>query len=303
MTLVTFADSLNRPYRIQRPAGPCAPLIVASPHSGTVYPPDFLRRSRLDLRLLRRSEDAFVDELVGDAPALGLALISARYARAYLDLNRAPDELDPGMFNEPLPDHAYSESDRVAAGLGVIPRVAGIGLDIYNTRLPLEEAYARIETVHRPYHAALRGLIEEARQTHGYALLLDCHSMPSAALPSAARTGQPRPHMVLGNRWGEACCPSVLTLVRNAIEAQGYRTALNIPYSGGYTTEIYGQPSRNIHVVQIEIDRSLYMSEVHLTRQAGLSTLRRHLASAFATVRDGLPALGLGSPGLRPAAE
>lgn len=302
MTLVTLADSPNRPYRIQRPEGACAPLIVASPHSGTIYPSDFLRSSRLDLRLLRRSEDAFVDELVADAPSLGLPLLSARYARAYVDLNRAPDELDPAMFRDPLPDHARCDTERVAAGLGVIPRVAGIGLDIYNTKLPLEEAYARLETVHRPYHAALRELIEEARRTHGFALLLDCHSMPSAALPPTSRTGQSRPQMILGNRWGESCSPAVLSLVQRAIEAEGYHTALNTPYSGGYTTEAYGQPEHRVHVVQIEIDRSLYMSELHLTRQAGLATLRRHLANVFAAVRDGLPGLDLAS-GLRPAAE
>lgn len=296
------AETLNRPYQIQRPAGACAPLIIASPHSGTVYPPDFLRRSRLDLRLLRRSEDAFVDELVADAPALGLPLICARYARAYVDLNRAPDELDPTMFTEPLPAYARSVTERVAAGLGVVPRVAGVGLDIYHTKLPLGEALARVETVHAPYHAALRQLIEDARRAHGYALLLDCHSMPSAALPKSCGSGSPRPHIILGNRWGESCAPSVLALVRNAMEAEGYCTALNTPYSGGYTTEIYGQPERNVHVVQIEIDRSLYMSELHLTRTAGLATLRRNLARIFQVIRDGLPALNLGAP-LRPAAE
>ncbi len=302
MTLVTLADSPNRPYRIQRPEGLCAPLIIASPHSGTIYPSDFLRRSRLDLRLLRRSEDAFVDELVSDAPSLGLPLICARYARAYVDLNRAPDELDPAMFSGKLPDHARCDSDRVAAGLGVIPRVAGIGLDIYSSRLPLEEAFARLDAVHRPYHAALRELIEEARNTHGYAVLLDCHSMPSAALPPTMRNGQPRPQVILGNRWGESCAPSVLTLVQEAIEAAGYRTALNTPYSGGYTTEAYGQPCRNVHVVQIEIDRSLYMSELHLTRQPGLKMLRNHLSEVFAAVYAGLPGLNL-KHALRPAAE
>lgn len=302
MTLVTSADSPNRPYRIQRPEGACAPLIIASPHSGSIYPSDFLRRSRLDLRLLRRSEDAFVDELVADAPSLGLPLICARYARAYVDLNRAPDELDPTLFNAPLPDDARCDSERVAAGLGVIPRVAGIGLDIYSSRLPLSEAFARLETVHRPYHAALKALLEEARSTHGYAVLLDCHSMPSAALPPAFRNGQPRPQMILGNRWGQSCAPSVLTLVRNAIEAVGYRTALNTPYSGGYTTEAYGQPERNVHVIQIEIDRSLYMSELHLTRTEGLATLRRHLTEVFGAICAGLPSLNL-APVLRPAAE
>lgn len=296
------ADTSNRPYEIQRPEGACAPLIIASPHSGTIYPAEFLRRSRLDLRLLRRSEDAYVDELVSDAPSLGLPLILARYARAYVDLNRAPDELDPSMFSEPLPEHARRVTDRVAAGLGVVPRVAGVGLEIYNTRMSLAEALARVETVHAPYHAALRGLIEEARRLHGYALLLDCHSMPSAALPRPSRTGEPRPNIILGNRWGESCAPAVLTLVREALEAEGYTVALNTPYSGGYTTEAYGRPERNVHAVQIEIDRSLYMSELHLTRTPGLVTLRRNLARIFTVIRDRLPALDLGVA-LRPAAE
>lgn len=301
MNAGTTAESQNRPYRVERPAGSCAPLVIASPHSGTVYPPDFLRRARLDLRLLRRSEDAYVDEIVADAPSLGLALISAIYARAYVDLNRAPYELDPAMFADPLPAYARTNSERVAAGLGVVPRVAGIGLDIYSTKLPISEALARIELAHHPYHTALQALLDEARQIHGYAVLLDCHSMPSAAIPQP-KPGASRPNIVLGNRWGESCCPAILGLVRDSIEAAGYRTVLNDPYPGGYTTESYGKPAENVHVVQIEIDRSLYMSELQLTRHAGLTTLRNDFAKIFRQIRDGLSTLGLGTA-LRPAAE
>ena len=168
-------------------APPPTPVIFASPHSGRVYPDDMMSAARLDAQAIRRSEDAFVDQLVEGAPEAGAALITANYARAYIDVNRDAFELDPGMFADALPDFARSRTARVAAGLGAIAKVVSEGQEIYARKLTFAEAQGRIEGAHRPYHAALSGLIAQAQAAHGVAVLLDWHSMPSAAARSDKR--------------------------------------------------------------------------------------------------------------------
>ena len=263
---------------------PPTPLVFASPHSGRLYPDDMMAAAALDAHSIRRSEDALVDALIGSAPELGAAVIAARFARAYIDLNREAFELDPAMFADELPDFARARTARVAAGLGAIARIVSEGQEIYARKLTFAEARARIEQAHRPYHAALERLIGEAHAAHGFAILIDWHSMPSAA----ARAGRDRPSdMVLGDRFGAACAGVLTQKVERELERLGYRVARNSPYAGGYTTEHYGRPARRIHALQIEINRGLYLDEVTLqpTRgfarlQADLEALTRALAAA-----------------------
>jgi N-formylglutamate amidohydrolase len=256
---------------------PPTPLVFASPHSGRWYPDDMMAATALDAQALRRSEDALVDDLIAPAPALGAALISANYARAYIDLNREAFELDPGMFADELPEFAKARTARVAAGLGAIARVVSEGQEIYARKLTFAEARWRIEGAHRPYHAALERLIAEAHKAHGFAILIDWHSMPAAA---AKVGGRERPcDIVLGDRFGAACA-GVLTLrVERELEAMGYRVARNTPYAGGYTTEHYGRPTRRIHALQIEINRALYLDEAKLTPTAGFERLQADMAA------------------------
>jgi len=252
---------------------PPTPLVFASPHSGRIYPDDMMAAARLDTESLRTSEDAFVDDIIAGAPALGVAVIRARLARAYVDLNREPWELDPGMFEDELPDFARSHSARVAAGLGTIARVASEGKPIYARKLTFAEAKARIDLTHRPYHDALDRLLGAARAAHGVAILVDWHSMPAAAARGQRARGGGACDIVLGDRFGAACSPRLTGLVERELEAMGYRVARNAPYAGGYTTEHYGRPSRRTHALQIEINRALYMNEVTREPTEGLARL------------------------------
>ena len=275
----------HRPYRIIGPGEPGAPLVLASPHSGREYPPAFLAQSRLSLGQLRRAEDAYVDELLADAVGLGVPLVAARYGRAYLDLNRDADELDPAMIADPLPPSAGQVSDRVAAGLGVVPRIAAHGLDIYASRLRLADVQSRVGALHRPYHTAIDDLLMRARQRHGYAVLLDCHSMPT---PPGAATA---PQFVLGDLHGQTAAPGLVEAIEAAISRDGFRVARNTPYAGGYTTMRHADPAGGIHVVQVEVDRALYMDSTRLARHAGFAavaaTLKR-LVGALLTLAPGL---------------
>jgi N-formylglutamate amidohydrolase len=247
--------------------------VFASPHSGGVYPEDMIAAARLPVETLRASEDAFVDRIIAGAPVLGAGVIRARFARAYVDLNREPWELDPAMFSGDLPDYAQGRSARVAAGLGTIPRVAGEGRPIYARKLTFAEARARVELTHRPYHDALDRQLAAARSAHGAAILIDWHSMPAAAARGQrARNGGPC-DIVLGDRFGAACSPKLTGLVERELEAMGYRVVRNTPYAGGYTTEHYGRPAKRTHALQIEINRALYMNETTREPTEGLARL------------------------------
>jgi len=256
---------------------PPTPLVFASPHSGRFYPDDMMAATALDPQAIRRSEDALVDDLIGAAPELGASLITARCARAYIDLNREAFELDAGMFADELPEFARARTARVAAGLGAIARVVSEGQEIYARKLTFAEARARIEWAHRPYHAALERMIAEAHRAHGFAILIDWHSMPAAAARAGSR------HlpcdMVLGDRFGAACAGLLTSRVERELQAMGYRVARNTPYAGGYTTEHYGRPARRTHALQIEINRALYLDEARLSPTAGFGKLKANLES------------------------
>lgn len=277
------------PFVLTRPAGALAsPLVFASPHSGRVYPPDMMAASALDAAAIRRSEDAFVDVLIEGAVAHGAAVLAAGYARAYVDVNREAYELDPSMFEDELPDFARGRSARVAAGLGSIARIVAEGQEIYARKLTFEEARLRIEGVHQPYHAALEALLAEAAATFGHAVLVDWHSMPSAAARTLGQSGDfggaGSCDLVLGDRFGTACHATITEAVERELEAMGYRVTRNAPYAGGYTTEFYGRPARRRHALQIEINRSLYLDEATLEPHQGFDRLKRDLDRVFAAL-------------------
>lgn len=260
------------PFVLIEPLRRTTPLIFASPHSGRRYPADLLADARVALISLRRSEDAYVDELFAGAAAHGASVLSATIARAYVDLNRDPAELDPEMFDERPPQSVHLTSARVQAGLGAIPRVSGDGQAIYRRKLTLSEAERRITAVHRPYHAMLQNLMAETREAFGCAVLIDCHSMPSNA------RGAHAPDIVLGDRFGASCHPSVTALVESTLRRQGYRVARNTPFAGGHVTQTYGRPAHRSHALQIEINRALYVDERTLERTNGYQRVRADMS-------------------------
>ncbi|WP_163267416.1 N-formylglutamate amidohydrolase [Chelativorans alearense] len=257
------------------------PFVFNSPHSGRHYPPRFLAMSRLDAATIRRSEDCYVDELFSVAASLGAPLLSANFPRAYLDVNREPWELDPRMFREPVPSFTNIRSPRVAGGLGTIPKLVGEGLDIYGERLPLGEALSRIEHIYRPYHACLAELLQRTRDTFGYAILIDCHSMPANI---RVGDGSLRPDFIIGDRFGSSAAPGLTEHAISLLAARGYAVAHNKPYAGGFITEHYGRPVEQVHALQIEINRGLYMNERTLQRIEGFSALADDLAEFVRTL-------------------
>jgi len=284
LDLVRAAASAPAAFDVVRAQALESPVIFASPHSGRLYPAHLLAASALGPAAIRRSEDCLVDTLIGGAPAFGFSLITARYARAYIDLNREAYELDPAMFEDELPTFAQGKTARVAAGLGAIARIVGEGQEIYARKLSFAEAEARIDGVYRPYHAALSALLAEAHAAFGGAILIDWHSMPSAAAQSAR--GRRVPDFVLGDRFGTSCTASLSGLLARELKNMGYEVARNTPYAGGYTTEFYGHPGQGAHVLQIEINRALYLDEAALAPNGGFAKLKDDLEALSARIAE-----------------
>ena len=287
-----FSDVTGETFEIMRPERQTVPLVFASPHSGRNYPTDFVAESALDPVTLRRSEDSFVDELFAAAPEFGAPLLKALFPRAFVDLNREPFELDPAMFVDELPSYANSQSSRVAAGLGTIPKVVSSGREIYRAKLKFAEAIERINVYYRPYHRALTALVVATVEQFGYCVLIDCHSMPSVGGPLDPDAGRGRADFILGDGFGNACEDRVTATAERAIRAQGHSVIRNKPFAGGFTTRHYGKPSTGVHALQIEINRALYMDELNIERHDSVHQLTRQMVDVIVAL-TGLGGLDL----------
>jgi N-formylglutamate deformylase len=286
------SEPVSGPFRLDRPARQTAPFLFASPHSGRSYPQSLLDKTRLDATTLRRSEDAFVDELFAGVVEFGAPLLSAQFPRAFLDVNRGSAELDVSMFDAPPGVPVDAPSPRVAAGLGVIPRIVRDGAEIYRGKLASAEADARISQLYHPYHRALATLMAQTRREFGVAVLIDCHSMPSALSV---------PDIVLGDRYGASAAPALTARAEIAFSREGFSVARNTPYAGGHTTVLYGRVASGCHALQIEINRALYLDEDRITKKPGFAAVRARLTKALQFL-IAMPASQLGRPDSLPQA-
>ena len=287
---------------LRAPAHQTVPLVFSSPHSGRDYPAELTAASKLDTMQLRRSEDAFVDEIFAAAPDFGAPLLRALFPRAYVDVNREAYELDPTMFDEPLPDYVRTNSPRITAGLGTIPRIIADGAGIYKGKLKFKQAQQRIETCHRTYHQTLKQLIKQTRSEFGGAVLIDCHSMPSAGAPGVRSHVLKNLDMVLGDCHGVSCATVLTDVAENTLVALGYRVQRNQPYAGGFITRHYGRPHKGQHALQIEINRALYMDECAIQRGPGLIGLIRDINRLIQALAETAPTTIEALPALRPQA-
>ncbi|WP_424832544.1 N-formylglutamate amidohydrolase [Ruegeria sp.] len=284
----------NAPYALEMPANRSSCVVFSSPHSGQHYPEALLQRSVLNRNVIRSSEDAFVDRLFAPAPEFGAPLLAAAMPRAYLDLNRSADELDPALIQGA---RRNGHNPRVASGLGVIPRVVANGRAIYRGKLTMDEARLRIDTYWRPYHKRLKSLLAESHRMFGQAILIDCHSMPHEAVALAGNTKSKRPEIVLGDRFGASASGLIVDQIEAAFASAGLRVARNTPFAGAYVTQSYGRPARQQHAIQIEIDRALYMDEDTITPNAHFAEFKEVMRQVISSIA------GIGQEQLPLAAE
>jgi len=277
------------PYYQICPAIGGVPFLFNIPHSGRLYPQNFMAQTRLDRRTVRASEDRYVDLLFADAPACGAVFMAARFPRAAVDVNRHAFALDSAMFSgadKALLARLPREADQryLRAGFGAIARNAAAGLPLYRHKLPFSEALERLLRLYFPYHRALLGLLLQLRQKFGEALLLDCHSMPGAA--TGGGSPAEAPDIALGNCFGRACCPQLLDLACRLLADMGYKVDCNYPYAGGHITAYYGRPELNIQALQIELNRDLYLNPQTLEPNAGFAALKADISRFSARLID-----------------
>ncbi len=258
------------------PALPASPVVISVPHAGRSYPPALVAQLRVPLVHLLPLEDRHVD-------ALALAahddetLVIARRPRAWIDLNRAEGDRDPRVDEGASARAAPSQSARVRGGLGLIPRRAASGIEIWSRRWSADAVTARIMGDHRPYHAAIAAALAAARARFGVAILLDLHSMPPLPEPLPAR-------VVIGDRFGRSAGARFVGRIEGCARRAGLRVALNTPYAGGHVLERHAAPGRGVHAIQLEIDRTLYLDSALREPGAGFD-------ATAALVRDMLDAL------------
>ena len=265
-------------YFLSAPLETCS-VIFSSPHSGRHYPENFKKRLNVPLLDLRRAEDAFIDQMFSPVTAMGAGLISAVYARSYLDLNRASDEIDARMFRDGPPNPSLSRTPRVEAGLGCIPRIATSGIEIHSEPLPRQEADERLTLAYTPYHAALANWLNLMKSRTGQAVLVECHSMPSVVAGRKINAD-----VILGTRFGSSSDERLTRNIEYTLSGMGYRVLRNTPYAGGYLTQIHGNPLDNRHAIQIEINRRLYLNEDEVTLKPDFQSVQKDMMKIARTI-------------------
>lgn len=254
-------------------------LVFDSPHSGSVPPASF--GAAQPPEILRQAEDSYVDELFAGAPTTGATLIAADFPRAFIDVNRASDDIDPALLDGPWPG-ALNPSVRSERGIGLIRRLVGPGQPIYDRLLPAAEIQARLDRHYRPYHENLEQTLAALKRRFGVVYHVNCHSMKSVGNATTPDGPARRCDIVIGDLHGTSCAPDFARLVVDAFASRGYSTAVNDPYAGAHILERYGDPSAETHSLQVEINRALYMDESTRQRHEGFETLCGDIAAVVA---------------------
>ena len=255
--------------------------VFSSPHSGRDYPSAFLKNAVLDAVSIRSSEDAFVDQLFMPAIENGAPLLLASAPRAYVDLNRSADELDPAVVDG---IKLTGSNPRISSGLGVIPRVVSQGRAVMHGKISKMEAEERLDRFYHPYHAQLRKLLDTSRAAFGKVLLIDCHSMPREALTNLTGRYGRRPEIVLGDRFGSSCDSVFVDQIEAALTDAGFCVARNTPFAGAHITRVYGRPGCGQSCLQIEVDRSLYLDEKRVLKTDQFDEIRLRLSGVVAKI-------------------
>ena len=272
--------SFTKAYELFIPPIATTPFIVCSPHSGRHYPPSFLKQTQLPLEKLRMSEDSYIDQLLLPLDQYNLPILHALFPRCYVDVNRSSGELPADSLSD---EQQHLLSPRARAGLGVIPTCIAQNLNIYPYSLTVKQVQARLDRLYHPYHTALKKLINHTKVKFGRAIVLDFHSMPGKLM-----SGQTRADFILGDQYGSTCHPKTINLLHNALSTLGYSVVRNTPYAGGFITQHYGQPYNDVEVIQIEINKDLYLNPRIIQPHAGMDILQANINAVILGMIDNL---------------
>ena len=280
------------PYSIFHPKKEQNGILFNSPHSGTYLPEDFLGQISIDPDLLHFSGDILVDRLIRNIPLSGATGFICHYARAYVDTNRSCREIDPDMFHGQNKENNFERTGKVARGFGIISRKSYDSQAIYAGKLPASEINHRLSLVYHPVHEALKNLLKQLHQKHGFSLLLDCHSMPSYDFINhfthSDQIQAKQPDLIIGNCFGDSCREDLSQHVADFFTNHGLKVTFNVPYAGGFNTRYYGKPGNNRHALQLEFNRALYMDEKTLKPNEGFPSVQALLTGLGENLNENL---------------
>lgn len=270
------------------PRGTPVPLVVDSPHSGLVYPPDFHPTASRDA--IRTTWDAHVESLWGAAPEVGATFLHALFPRAYIDVNRAEDDLDPAVLASTWPT-PVAPTDYSRRGMGLVRRLALPDVPMYDAPLSIAAVEHRLATCYRPYRRALHDAVEHLRDTFGLVWHINCHSMKSRGNAMNVDAGAMRPDLVISDRHGTTADPVHAEWLVAWWQARGFRVQRNDPYQGGDLVRTIGRPAAGVHSLQIEINRALYLDEARAEPGAGFAEMQQHCRACLVDVATHLRTL------------
>ena len=239
---------------------PDNPILITVPHAGNIYPDLFIKNLKINLCEVRRIEDYQSNKILDQIDEQMADIIIAQCSRAVVDLNRSRNAIDHSMFTQVFEHEPVSEKQMIKYGLGVFPNKI-FGKTILKTPLPFSYAIHMLEHYYDPFHKSLNKQIMYLSNIFGFCYHIDLHTMPSKALLNFKK----EPDIVLGDNFGKSCSIELINYFQNVFQENGFTVEVNNPYAGGFITRNYGNPSKGVHTIQIEINRKIYMDENKLS--------------------------------------
>jgi len=239
---------------------PDNPILITVPHAGNIYPDLFIKNLKINLCEVRRIEDYQSNKILDQIDEQMADIIIAQCSRAVVDLNRSRNAIDHSMFTQVFEHEPVSEKQMIKYGLGVFPNKI-FGKTILKSPLPFSYAIHMLEQYYDPFHKSLNKQIMYLNNTFGFCYHIDLHTMPSKALLNFKK----EPDIVLGDNFGKSCSIGLINYFQNVFQENGFTVEVNNPYAGGFITRNYGNPSKGVHTIQIEINRKIYMDENKLS--------------------------------------
>lgn len=259
---------MNEPFYIIQPKGKKVPIIISVPHCGTSFPDELIDDYNPNMIQTPDDTDWFVHKLYDFATKHGITIIYAKYSRWVIDLNRDPESAP--LYND----------GRIITGL--TPSTDFFGNDIYlnESKIPnQEEINRRLATYYWPYYNKIETLINELKMNFKDVVLWDAHSIRQS-VPTIRKENFP--DMILGNNDEKTAHPKLIETTLNGLKSGKFGVNHNTPFKGGHITRYFGNPEKNIHALQLEMVKTLYMDDEELNyNESRANEVRKILEPIF----------------------
>jgi N-formylglutamate deformylase len=261
------------PYQVQERS--VVPIVVSVPHCGIEFPDEISSEYGAELIKSPDDTDWFVDTLYDFVVEMGITMISAKYSRWVIDLNR-------DVNSKPL----YTDGRMITA---LCPTTTFLGEPLYvdqRKEVEAQEVQRRLKEYYIPYHQKIQSLLDESKKKFEKVLLWDCHSIRQA-VPTIQK--EKFPDLILGDADEKACDAKLIAIALKNLGSAGYSLNHNHPFKGGTITRSFGKPSENQHALQLEMTKVNYMDDTETKYdKARADKMRELLKRTFNDLADQL---------------